>query len=43
MPIVKLLIQNSANVNAARPDGITPLYVAAQEGKTEILLLQIFN
>jgi len=37
---VKLLLNNNADVNASRSDnGATPLYVAAQNGHTEVVKL----
>jgi len=41
---VKLLLDNKADVNASRTnDGATPLYVAAQNGYTEVVKLLLDN
>ena len=41
---MKLLLNNNADVNASRSDnGATPLYVAAQNGHTEVVKLLLDN
>ena len=38
--VVKALLDNKANVNVSRPtNSVTPLFIAAQEGKAEIVEL----
>jgi len=42
--VVKVLIDNKAEVNVSRPtDGVTPLYISAQEGHTEVVKLLLDN
>jgi len=41
--IVQELINRGANVNAARNDGITPLYIAAERGHLDVVQELITN
>jgi len=41
LEFVKLLLENSANINQARKDGSSPLYISCQEGYEEIVKLLI--
>ena len=42
--VVKVLLDNKANVNASRPtNGVTPLWIAAQEGHVEVVKLLLDN
>ena len=40
---MKLLLANKADVNASNHNGATPLYVAAQNGHTEVVKLLLAN
>ncbi|MCJ8209325.1 ankyrin repeat domain-containing protein [Mucilaginibacter sp. RS28] len=42
-PIVKLLIENGAEVNVTQQAGTTPLHTAAQNGNLELLILLLEN